>query len=41
MGWTYSHLHRFIIHGKHYGISQIRGMWFSDDPKEVKLSDLG
>jgi len=41
MGWTDSHLHRFIIHGKHYGIAQIGGMWFSDDPKEVKLSDFG
>jgi hypothetical protein len=41
MGWTDSHLHRFIIHGKHYGIAQIGGMWFSDDPKVVKLSDFG
>ncbi|MHC5746998.1 MAG: IS1096 element passenger TnpR family protein, partial [Nostoc sp.] len=41
MGWTDSHLHRFIIHSKHYGIAQIGGMWFYDDPKEVKLSDFG
>lgn len=41
MGWTDSHLHRFIIHGKHYGIAQIGGMWFSDDPRAVKLSDFG
>jgi Plasmid pRiA4b ORF-3-like protein len=41
MGWTDSHLHRFIIHGKHYGIAKIGGMEFSDDPKEVKLSDFG
>lgn len=41
MGWTDSHLHRFVIHGKHYGIAQIGGMDFSDDPKEVKLSDFG
>lgn len=41
MGWTDSHLHRFIIHGKDYGIAQIGGMSFSDDSREVKLSDLG
>ncbi len=41
IGWTDSHLHRFIIHGKDYGIAQIGGMWFSDDPKVVKLSDFG
>jgi len=23
MGWTDTHLHRFIIHGKDYGIAQI------------------
>lgn len=41
MGWTDTHLHRFIIHGKDYGIAQIGGMSFSDDPRVVKLSDLG
>lgn len=41
MGWTDSHLHRFIIHGKHYGIAQVGGMWFSDDPRAVKLLDFG
>lgn len=41
MGWTDFHLHRFIIHGKYYGIAKIGGMEFSDDPKEVKLSDFG
>jgi len=40
MGWTDFHLHRFIIHGKSYGISRIGGMWFADDPKKVKLCDL-
>ncbi len=40
VGWTDSHLHRFIIHGKDYGIAQVGGMWFSDDPKVVKLSDF-
>jgi hypothetical protein len=41
MGWTDSHLHHFIIHGKQYGIAQIGGIGFSDDPTQVKLSDLG
>ncbi|MDV2998295.1 MAG: hypothetical protein N4J56_008000 [Chroococcidiopsis sp. SAG 2025] len=41
MGWTNSHLHRFIIHGKQYGIAQIGGIWFDDDPREVKLSNFG
>lgn len=41
MGWTDSHLHRFIIHGKQYGIAQIGGIWFPDDAREIKLSDFG
>lgn len=41
MGWSNSHLHRFIIHGKQYGIAQPGGLWFRDDPTQVKLSTLG
>lgn len=41
MGWTDSHLHRFVIHGKQYGIAQVGGIWFSDNPWQVKLSDFG
>jgi Plasmid pRiA4b ORF-3-like protein len=41
MGWTDSHLHRFVIHGKDYGIAQIGGIWFADDPNKVKLADFG
>lgn len=41
MGWTDSHLHRFVIHGKDYGIAQIGGIWFADDPNKIKLADLG
>jgi hypothetical protein len=41
MGWTDSHLHRFVIHGKHYGVAQIGGINFTDDPTEVKLADFG
>ncbi len=40
MGWTDSHLHQFTIHGKRYGIAQPGGVWFSDDPRQVKLSDF-
>ncbi len=40
MGWDDFHLHQFIIHGKHYGVSKIGGIWFSDDPEQVRLSDL-
>jgi excinuclease UvrABC helicase subunit UvrB len=41
MGWTDSHLHRFVIHGKDYGITQIGGIWFADDLSKVKLADFG
>jgi Plasmid pRiA4b ORF-3-like protein len=40
MGWTDTHLHRFIIHGKDYGIAQIGGISFTDDPKKVQLADF-
>ena len=40
MGWTDSHLHRFVIHGQDYGIAQIGGISFSDDPRKVKLSSF-
>jgi hypothetical protein len=28
-GWTDTHLHRFHIHGRDYGISRVGGLWFS------------
>lgn len=40
MGWTDTHLHRFIIHGKDYGIAQIGGISFLDDPQKVQLADF-
>ena len=40
MGWTDSHLHKFIIHGKQYGVPQIGGIWFTDDPNQVQLGDF-
>lgn len=39
-GWTDSHLHRFVIHGKAYGIAYAGGIWFLDDPWQVRLSDF-
>ena len=40
MGWSDEHLNRFTIHGKHYGVAHSGGLWFSDDPTQVRLSDL-
>jgi site-specific recombinase XerD len=41
MGWTDSHLHRFIINGAEYGIAQIGGISFTSDPHKIRLVDLG
>ncbi len=38
--WSDFHLHRFLIHGKQYGISSRGGLSFRDDPHRVKLSDF-
>jgi hypothetical protein len=40
MGWDDTHLHRFLIHGKEYGIAQPGGFWFSDDPTQIYLHDF-
>jgi len=40
MGWSDTHLHRFRIHGKAYGIAQCGGIGFADDPFEIRLSDF-
>jgi Plasmid pRiA4b ORF-3-like protein len=40
MGWDDSHLHRFLIHGRAYGIARDGGLWFRDDPKRIRLSGL-
>jgi hypothetical protein len=37
-GWTDSHLHRFVIHGKAYGIAYAGGIPFIDDPQQVRLA---
>jgi len=40
-GWSDDHLHCFIIHGRQYGIAYLGGIDFRDDPRRIKLSDLG
>jgi hypothetical protein len=40
MGWTNSHLHRVLIHGKEYGIAYEGGLGFDDDPQQVRLGDF-
>jgi site-specific recombinase XerD len=40
MGWTDSHLHRFIINGAGYGIAQIGGISFNKDPYKIQLADF-
>ncbi len=40
-GWSDSHLHRFVIHGKTYGIAYAGGMTFADDPQQVRLAAFG
>ncbi len=39
-GWSDSHLHRFVIHGKSYGIAYPGGMSFADAPHQVRLADF-
>jgi hypothetical protein len=33
-------LHQFSLHGREYGVYHSGGVWFDDDPKKVRLSDL-
>lgn len=40
VGWDDTHLHRFLIHGRAYGTTRDSGLWFSDNPKQIQLSDL-
>ena len=40
MGRTNSHLHRFVIHGKEYGIAYNDGLGFDDDPRQIRLKDF-
>lgn len=40
MGWEDLHLHQFRIYGKEYGIYREGGLFFDDNPFQVKLSDF-
>ena len=39
-GWSDSHLHRFRIHGRDYGISRPGGPGFTQDARQVRLADF-
>ncbi len=39
-GWSDSHLHQFIIHGKPYGIAYLGGVSFADNPDQIRLADF-
>ena len=39
--WTGTHLHRFVVQGREYGIGYVGGVGFRDDPHLVRLADLG
>lgn len=41
LGWSGEHLHRFVIHGREYGISSVGGPGFRDDARQVRLGELG
>jgi transposase-like protein len=40
MGWTNSHLHRFLIRGQEYRIAYDGGIGFDDDPKQIRLANF-
>src|SRR5664279_535817 len=40
-GLTGSHLRRFVVQGREYGIGYVGGVGFRDDPHLVRLADLG
>jgi hypothetical protein len=40
MGWSDSHLNRFLIHGKEYGVYHTGGMLFTDNPEQVRLANF-
>jgi hypothetical protein len=39
-GWSDSHLHQFVIHGKSYGIAYLGGVSFADNPDHICLADF-
>jgi hypothetical protein len=41
IGWSNTHLNRFHIHGKDYGVYHIGGMDFADNPERRYLANFG
>src|SRR5437763_9917004 len=41
LGWSDEHLNRFVIQGREYGIWHDGGIGFRDNPRHVRLTDLG
>jgi len=41
LGWSDEHLNRFVIHGHEYGVWHDGGIGFRDDPRHVRLANLG
>lgn len=39
--WSGEHLHRFVIHGREYGIAYLGGPSFRDDARRVPLARFG
>jgi len=40
MGWSDTHLHRFALRGRTYGIPQIGGIGYTANARHVRLADL-
>ena len=41
LGWSDEHLNRFVIHGREYGVWHDGGIGFRDNPRHVRLANLG
>lgn len=38
MGWTGTHLHRFVTHAKEYGVVRLGRLAFADDPDHAHVT---
>src|ERR1700674_3802859 len=41
LGWGDEHLNRFVIQGREYGVWHDGGIGFRDNPRHVRVADLG
>src|SRR6266704_3127079 len=41
LGWSDEHLNPFVIHGRDYGVWHDGGIGLRDDPRHVRLANLG